>query len=135
MLSSVSPASRTSSAARNRPYSFRRKPAFERAIAQRDVVRLRAGEVLQRRAAALGGNEPKVHLEAAADEDARLRGAVAEHALDQGKLRERLHDAERGGILAGLDGVARMSRSPQVSVPRRRLPTTSKVTPGARSSR
>ena len=55
----------------------------DRPIAQRDVVRLRAGEVLQRGAAAVGGDEPQVGLEAAADEDARFRVAVPEHALDQ----------------------------------------------------
>ena len=37
----------------------------DRAVAQRDVVRLRAGEVLQRGAAAVGGDEAQVGLEAA----------------------------------------------------------------------
>ena len=40
--------------------------ALERAVAQRDVVRLRAGEVLQRGAALLGRDDPQVGLEAAA---------------------------------------------------------------------
>ena len=39
---------------RNSPYSFSLQAALQGAIAQRDVVRLRAGEVLQRRAAAVG---------------------------------------------------------------------------------
>ena len=55
----------------------------DRAVAQRDVVRLGSGEVLQRGAAALGRHEPQVGLEPALEEDARLRLAVAEHALDR----------------------------------------------------
>ncbi len=56
--------------------------AFERAIAQRDVVRLRAGEVLQRGAALVGRDDAQVGLEAAAQQHAGLGVAVAEHALD-----------------------------------------------------
>ena len=62
----VAPATRSSSAMRNSPYSFSLKPEPDRAVAQRDVVRLRAGEVLHRRAAAVGGDEAQVRLEAAA---------------------------------------------------------------------
>ena len=40
---------------RNRPYSFSFKPRCDGAVAQRDVVRLRAGEVLHGGAAAVGG--------------------------------------------------------------------------------
>ena len=63
----------------------------DRAVAQRDVVGLRSGEVLQRGAAAVGGDEAQIGLEAALEEDARFRVAVAEHALDQTVLDERVH--------------------------------------------
>ena len=46
------------------------------AIAQRDVVRLRAGEVLHRGAAAVGRDQPQIGLEAALQQDARLGVAV-----------------------------------------------------------
>ncbi len=68
---------------------------IDRAVAQRDVVRLRAGEVLQRRAAAVGGDEAEVGLEAAGKQDARFRLAVAEDALDRGVVDEIVHQRRR----------------------------------------
>ena len=99
--------------------------ALERAIAQRDVVRLRAGEVLQRRAALLGRDEAQVGLEAAAKQHAGLGVAVAEHALDQ------RDSAMKASASVASAPLARMSRSPQVSAPRRRLPTAAISAPGA----
>ena len=91
--------------------------ALERAIAQRDVVRLRAGEVLQGRAALIGRDDAKVGLEAAAQQHAGLGAAIGEHALDHAG----------SGVKASASVVsaplARMSRSPLVSAPRRTLPT------------
>jgi hypothetical protein len=67
----------------------------DRAIAQRDVVRLRSGEVLHRGAAAVGRDEPEVGLKSALDEHARLRVAVSEHALDEAVLHEVVHQRWR----------------------------------------
>ena len=59
------------------------EPEPDRAVAKRDVVRLRAGEVLHRGAAALGRHEPQIRLKAAPDQHARFRLALPEHPLDQ----------------------------------------------------
>ena len=83
-----------------------------RAVAQRDVVRLRAGEVLHRGAEALARHEPQVGLEAAPEQHARLRVAVREDALDQLVAREGVHQRRRraGGedveVAAGLAAAA-----------------------------
>ena len=57
--------------------------AANRAVAERDVVRLRAGEVLKRGAEALARDQTQVRLKPALEQHARLRVAVREHALDQ----------------------------------------------------
>ena len=56
--------------------------ARERAIAKDDVVRLGAGEVLERSAFLVRSNQPEVHLIAAAQQQARLR-----LALSRGRVR------------------------------------------------
>ena len=99
--------------------------ALHRPVPERDVVRFRTGEILHapRRGslAARAAGPPGTHPQ----KDARLCVAVAEHALDaadgstNASIRRRFR--RRG---------ARMSMSPQVSHPRRRLPTASMVAPG-----
>ena len=81
----------SSASTRNRPYSFNFRPALNRAVAQRDVVGLGAGEVLHGGAAALARHQPQVGLIAAAQPDARLRVALAEHALDARVGDEHVH--------------------------------------------
>ena len=75
-LPRVSPATALVVVDAEQPVFVQLEAEADRAIAQRDVVRLRAGEVLQRGAAALGGDQPQVGLEAAAEEHARFRVAV-----------------------------------------------------------
>src|SRR5204863_6806990 len=53
----------------------------DRAIAQRDVMGLRPGEVLERRAAAFGWDQSKIGLKSAPDENARFRFTAPEDAL------------------------------------------------------
>ena len=67
----------------------------ECAVAEGDVVRLGAGEVLHRRAAARGRHEPEIRLLAASQQHARLGLAPAEHALDEAVGREPVHDGGR----------------------------------------
>ena len=74
-------------------------------------------------------HEPQVGLVAALQPHARLRVAVAEHALDA-----RMRD-ERRPSAAASPPTARMSMSPHVSQPRRRLPTGMNSTSGACSRR
>ena len=61
---------------RNSPYSFSLKPQADGAIAQRDVVRLRAGEVLHRGAAAVGGTSRRSAWKPPRQQHARLGVAV-----------------------------------------------------------
>ena len=85
------------------------------AVAQRDVVGLRSGEVLQRGAAAVGGDEAQVGLEAALDEDARFRLAVAEHALDQTVLDEVVHQRRRRAGGEQVEVAAGVAAAPQAA--------------------
>ena len=111
MPSSVSPASRDFVRGAEQPVLVEPHAALERAIAQRDVVRLRAGEVLQRGAAALQRHQAQVGLIAAANQHARLGVALAEHAFDEVVRRTNV------SITSGRRRpIARMSMSPQVSV-------------------
>ena len=82
MPSSVSPATRDVVVDAEEPVFVQLVAALQRPVAQLDVVRLRAGEVLHRRAAALGLDAAQVGLVAAAQPHARLGVALAEHALD-----------------------------------------------------
>ena len=96
----------------------------QRPIAQRDVVGLRAGEILQGGAAELGWHQAQVGLQARAEQHAGLRLAPPEDA------RRRAGSEMNVSITAGGAPTARMSRSPQVSTPRRRLPTGVKSASG-----
>ena len=115
MASSVSPATRASSSIRKRPYSFSLRPQLDRAIAQHDVVRFGTGEILHRRAAALGRHESEVRLVSAAKEHARLRGAVAEDAFDLRIANEHVHqgriaaDGKNVDVAAGFTPAAQAS--------------------------
>ena len=69
--------------------------ALNRPVAQDDVVRLGAGEVLHRRAAAFRRNESQVGLVAARQTDAALRVAMAQHSFNPGRLEKRAHQGRR----------------------------------------
>jgi hypothetical protein len=58
-------------------------------------VRFRSGEILQGGAAAVGGDQTQICLEAAANQDARLRVAMPEHALDFRIGHEFVHQRRR----------------------------------------
>ncbi len=73
------------------PVLVQLEPARDGPVAQRDVVRFRAGEVLHRRAAAFFGHEPEIGLNAAPEPHARLRVSLAENPLDQLVHREGRH--------------------------------------------
>src|SRR5690606_27397614 len=68
----------------------------DRTVAQRDVVRLRSGEVLLRGAEALTRHQAKIRLEASPQQHAGSGLAVCEHALDETIRRERLHQGGWG---------------------------------------
>ena len=121
MSSSRSPATRASSSTRNRPHSFSLKP---RPIARSRSAMLCAFDPVKYcsgGAAAVGGDEPQVGLEAAADQDARFRVAVR-----RARARPVGYSTKSSISDAGAPEASR-SRSPQVSQPRRRLPTGSIV--------
>ena len=65
------------------PVLVQLQSALDRAIAQRDVVGLGAGEILECGAEALARDDPQVGLEAAPEPDARFSVAMGEHALDE----------------------------------------------------
>ena len=89
-----------------------RVAARQGALPQLDVVRLRSGEVLQRRAARFGRHQPQVGLHLAGQQDAGLGVAEAEHALDLPVAGEVAEDVGRrvGGqdvdVAAGLGAAA-----------------------------
>src|SRR5262245_8855940 len=64
----------------------------DRAITERDVVGLRAGEILQRRAAAVRGHEPQIDLNTSAKKHTRLGVSAAQHAFDEAMFDEGIHD-------------------------------------------
>ena len=68
---------------RQRPLA-ERVAHLERALAQRHVVRLGAGKVLQRRAVGGRGQQAHVHLQAAAQVEADLVFALGDHVVDAG---------------------------------------------------
>ena len=82
--------------ATEKPVFVQLEPTADRAISQRDVVRFRSGEVLQGGAAALHRDETQIGLEPSANQDARLRLAVAEHTFNRGILHEVVHQRCRG---------------------------------------
>ena len=67
-----------------------------RALADGDVVGLGAGEVLERRAQALGGERAQVHLEPRGQDHAGLGGPADQHLLDLRLGHEGL--GQRGGV-------------------------------------
>ncbi len=128
MVSSASPATFTSSARRNRPYSFNLKPS----------------PMARSRSAMLCAFEPVKYCMAAP----RLSAATSRRSACKPPSSSTLDfvspcpstRATRGysmksSINDGGPPEASRSISPQVSQPRRRLPTASMVTPGARPCR
>jgi hypothetical protein len=77
MPSSVSPAMRAPVAGVAEGVLVQRVAARQRALPQRDVVRLRSGEVLQGGAARLGRHQPQVGLHLVGQQDAGLGVAEA----------------------------------------------------------
>ncbi len=77
-----------------------RELAADGLLAQRDVVLLRAGEVVEQVAVRLGWDDAEVEAEAVARDDGRLRVALGDDLVDPGQLREvvdeRLGVARRG---------------------------------------
>ena len=101
----------------NTPYSFSLKP---RPIARSRSAMLWAFDPVKYCIAAprlSGGDQPQIGLKAAVEQHARLRVAAPEHALDQRGSRR-----SRPSATASAPEASR-SMSPQVSQPRRRLPT------------
>ena len=80
-----------------------REAALEGALAQRDVVDLGAGEVLQRGAVAGAGKQADVDLEVVAEGEADLVLALGEELVDE---RERGDVLDGGGDDVGLAGGA-----------------------------
>ena len=113
MPSSVSPATRDVVVHAEEPVFVQLVAALQRPVAQLDVVRLRAGEVLHRRAAALGSHAAQVGLIAAAQLHARLGVALAEHALDA-RMGRRTRPSRASVVRRRCE---RMSMSPHVSQP------------------
>src|SRR5262252_4602319 len=68
------------------------QPARLRELADRDVVRLRAREVVERRAEALWGNDSEVDLQPALEDHRRPSGARSAHLLHLRIGSESLHD-------------------------------------------
>src|SRR5262249_14445876 len=87
--------------------------AAERAVAQRDVVALGPGEVLERRASRRRLHQPQVGLEPVEEQDAGLGLTAAENADDAGLRDEAVHhvgrraDSEDVEVAAGLDATAK----------------------------
>lgn len=71
--------------------------------AQRDVVRLRSGEIDERRAERVGVDDTQVDLQPVAEHDARTRLAVREHARDVAAADERV--GHRGRIACAHEDV------------------------------
>ena len=94
-----------------------RQPELQRPLPQRDVVVLAAREILHRRAEALLRQRPDVHLDALQpDLRAGLVRALAQHLVHPRML------VNRSRAASGAGPVTSRSRSPTVSLPRRRLP-------------
>ena len=72
-------------------------------LPQREVVLLRAGEVLQQVAVALGRDDAQVEAKAIVRDDRRLRRALGHHLGDPGQLREVLRQRLR--VAGGGDDV------------------------------
>ena len=68
-----------------------REPEIQRPLPQRDVVGLRSGEILHRRAARLGRDQPQIRLIPLPQQHARLRLALTQDAVHQLVRHERRH--------------------------------------------
>ena len=77
------------------PVLVQLQAAPQGAVAQRDVVRLRPGEVLHRRPQAVAWHQPQVGLESAPEQHAGLRLAVREDAFHQHVAGEAIHQRRR----------------------------------------
>ena len=116
------PATRSSSAVRKSPYSLSVQAEADGPVAQSDVVRLGAGEVLHGRAPALRRHKPQIGLVAPVQPDTRLRLPVTQHALDLGMTDEHVHqfalaaDGEDVEVAAGLDAATKAADRNQVHV-------------------
>ena len=119
MPASVPPAMRVPASSLNRPYSFSLQPAAEGAIPQRDVVRLRPVKYCSAAPRLSERNQPQVGLKPPRRRTLDFVSPRAEHALDEAVTDEAIHHVPSAAV-------ARMSMSPQVSTPRRRLPTAVK---------
>ena len=98
-----------------------REAALDGALAEGDVVHLRAGEVLEGCAVAAAGKEADVDLEIVAEGEADFVLALGDELVDEREGSDVLHGGETtSGSQAG--PVTRRSRSPTVSRPRRREP-------------
>ena len=97
------------------PVLVQLEAALDGAIAQRDVVGLRAGEVLQRGAEALARDEPQVGLEAAPEQHARLGFAVGEHPLDELVAGEGLHERAGRAGREDVEVAAGLAAAPQAA--------------------
>ena len=84
------------------------QPAPHGGLAQRDVVRLGAGEVLEHVAELVGLDDPEVDLHARVREHARAGVARRQHGLDQRQLGQR--GRQRDGILRRGDDVEVLDR-------------------------
>ena len=97
------------------PVLVQLEPEADRTIAKRDVVRLRAGEVLQGGAAAFGRHQAQIRLEAAREEHARLRVATPEHALHQRVADEIVHQRLIGAGGEEVEIAAGFAAAPQAA--------------------
>ena len=120
--SSVSPATFSLVAALEEAVLVQLEAALKGAIANHDVVCLGAGEVSGPPHRGFRAALAQVGLIAAGQLDARLRRALAEHLFNC---------ATNASISFSSPPTATMSMSPQVSQPRRRLPTGTNSTSGA----
>ena len=89
--------------------------ALDRAIAESDVVRLRAGEILQRGAEAFARHDAQIGLKAAPEQHARLGLAVREHALDELVAREGVHQRRRRAGGEDVEIAAGLAAAPQAA--------------------
>ena len=76
---------------RKTPYSLIFSPRDFRPAAEHDVVLLRAGEVLQRRAERLGRHRPQIDLHAGRQPQRHLRVAPGEDRADAAERRQAVH--------------------------------------------
>ena len=91
------------------------QPKGDGAVAQGDVVRLRPGEVLQRRAFLVGGHQPQVGLEAGVEQHARLGVAMAQDATHLRQRREGVHDGRGRADGEDVEVATRLGAAPEAA--------------------